>query len=83
MEINLHNKQYPLNLEHTLNCGQLFRWNKINDWWYGVVNEQVIKIKQDKKKLIFQVFPDIENKKLIENYLRFGLYLNFWLFSAS
>ena len=70
MEINLDNKRCPLNLEHTLNCGQLFRWKKINDWWYGVVNDHVIKIKQDNKKLIFHFFPEIENKKLIENYLR-------------
>jgi hypothetical protein len=53
MEIKLNKFSGPFSLEHTLNCGQLFRWKKLEDWWYGVVSNRVIKIKQNKDILIF------------------------------
>lgn len=34
------------NLDITLCCGQAFRWNKHGKWWIGVVNENVLKIRQ-------------------------------------
>lgn len=70
MEIKLDRSTVPFSLEHTLNCGQLFRWEKLDDWWYGVVADRVIKIKQSGDKLIFQVFPETQNQEFIENYLR-------------
>jgi N-glycosylase/DNA lyase len=70
MEIKLDRSTVPFSLEHTLNCGQLFRWKKLGDWWYGVVADRVIKIKQSGDKLIFQVFPETQNQEFIENYLR-------------
>jgi N-glycosylase/DNA lyase len=60
----------PLNLEYTLDCGQLFRWQKIDDWWYGVVADRVIKIKQNNEKLTFHFFPETKNHGFIESYLR-------------
>ncbi|HER54688.1 MAG TPA: 8-oxoguanine DNA glycosylase, partial [Candidatus Bathyarchaeota archaeon] len=51
MEINLNPTKTPFSLEHTLDCGQLFRWQKLGDWWYGVVADKVIKIKQENDKL--------------------------------
>ena len=70
MEIKLDRSTVPFNLEHTLDCGQLFRWKKLGDWWYGVVADRVIKIKQSGERLIFQVFPETPNQEFIENYLR-------------
>ncbi len=70
MEIKLDRSTVPFSLEHTLNCGQLFRWEKLDDWWYGVVADRVIKIKQSGERLIFQVFPETPNQGFIENYLR-------------
>lgn len=70
MEIKLDRSTVPFSLEHTLDCGQLFRWKKLGDWWYGVVADRVIKIKQSGDKLIFQVFPETQNQEFIENYLR-------------
>jgi N-glycosylase/DNA lyase len=70
MEIKLDRSTVPFSLEHTLNCGQLFRWEKLGDWWYGVVADRVIKIKQSGERLIFQVFPETPNQSFIENYLR-------------
>jgi len=70
MEIKLNRSTVPFRLEHTLDCGQLFRWEKLGDWWYGVVSDRVIKIKQDNNRLIFQFFPETSNSGFIENYLR-------------
>ncbi|WP_062398056.1 DNA glycosylase [Methanogenium cariaci] len=37
---------YPFDLNHTLNCGQTSRWERIGDWWYGIVGDTVIKTRQ-------------------------------------
>ena len=70
MEIKLDRQKVPFSLEHTLDCGQLFRWQKIGDWWYGVSADNVIKLKQNQEGLIFETFPDTPNRKFIEGYLR-------------
>ncbi|MBT8172299.1 DNA-3-methyladenine glycosylase 2 family protein [Candidatus Bathyarchaeota archaeon] len=70
MEIKLNGKLSPFSLESTLNCGQLFRWKKLDEWWYGVVQDRIIKIKQQHEKLFFQFFPNYDNRGFIEKYLR-------------
>jgi N-glycosylase/DNA lyase len=70
MEIRLDQSASPFDLEHTLRCGQVFRWKKFDDWWYGVVGKRVIKVRQIGDKLEFQIFPPKSNAKLIENYFR-------------
>ncbi|MCD6093149.1 MAG: hypothetical protein J7J38_04000 [Candidatus Aenigmarchaeota archaeon] len=75
MELNLKNR--PFNLNHTLNCGQAFRWDKIDNWWYGVVKENIIKIKQIDNKLIFFTYPKENNTKLVKNYFRLNDDLNY------
>jgi len=52
--INLSPDQ-KFSLDHTLGCGQVFRWDKTEaGWWYGVVGRHVIKIRQDSQKLTFE-----------------------------
>ena len=70
MEIKLDRSKIPFSLEHTLDCGQLFRWKKHGDWWYGVVADNVIKIKQSSDGLSVNVFPETKNRQYIERYLR-------------
>jgi len=70
MEIKLNSSKVPFSLEHTLDCGQLFRWEKFGDWWYGVVSDRIVKIKQDNERLMFNFFPETANHGFIENYLR-------------
>jgi N-glycosylase/DNA lyase len=41
------------NLDFSLCCGQVFRWKKIGDWWYGVVRADVFKIRQRGAELEF------------------------------
>ncbi len=70
MEIELKRSRIPFSLDFTLDCGQLFRWEKRKNWWYGVVEDRVIKIKQANEKLTFQFYPETRNYSFIENYLR-------------
>jgi N-glycosylase/DNA lyase len=57
----------PFNLDVTLCCGQVFRWNKKGNWWYGVTNGKAVKVRQINNKLEFVNI----NQKFVENY--FGL----------
>jgi N-glycosylase/DNA lyase len=66
MKIRL-NALVPFDLGFTLCCGQAFRWNKLGEWWYGVVGEYVFKIRQTGNVLEFENI----NVKFIRNY--FGL----------
>jgi len=54
-------------LDFSLCCGQVFRWKKIGDWWYGVIRENVFKIRQCGAELEFGG----ANSKFVTNY--FGL----------
>ncbi|MCW4011346.1 MAG: hypothetical protein NWF05_12145 [Candidatus Bathyarchaeota archaeon] len=36
----------PFWLEVTLCCGQVFRWDKLGEWWYGVAGNRVFKVRQ-------------------------------------
>jgi N-glycosylase/DNA lyase len=54
-------------LDFSLCCGQVFRWRKLGSWWYGVVGEQVVKIRQYGKELEFENV----SKEFVKSY--FGL----------
>ena len=41
-------------LDFSLCCGQVFRWKKIGEWWYGVVGKSVFKIRQHGAELEFE-----------------------------
>ncbi len=43
----------PFDLDFSLCCGQVFRWKKTGGWWYGVVGDKVIKIRQCGAELEF------------------------------
>ncbi|MDK2892108.1 DNA glycosylase [Methanohalophilus sp.] len=42
------------NLDYTLDCGQVFRWNLEDEWWHGVVKGEIV-----------HAFHDRENETLI------------------
>jgi N-glycosylase/DNA lyase len=54
------------NLDLTLSCGQVFRWEK-KEHWTGVVNGAVIMAKQEGSELIIESTLD---KKFIHDYFR-------------
>jgi N-glycosylase/DNA lyase len=41
-------------LDFSLCCGQVFRWHKVNGWWYGIVGENVVKACQCGADLKFE-----------------------------
>jgi N-glycosylase/DNA lyase len=41
------------NLDVTLCCGQVFRWAKKGEWWYGVAADKAFKIRQVRAELEF------------------------------
>jgi N-glycosylase/DNA lyase len=41
-------------LDFSLCCGQVFRWRKVDGWWYGVVGEHVLKVRQRGAELDFE-----------------------------
>jgi N-glycosylase/DNA lyase len=57
----------PFNLDVTLCCGQVFRWAKKGDWWYGVAADKAFKIRQVNAELEFASVDE----KFVTHY--FGL----------
>lgn len=57
-------EEAPFCLDFTLCCGQVFRWDKIGEWWYGVANGQAFKIRQLDAKLEYENATD----KFVERY---------------
>ena len=48
------------NLKYTLECGQCFRWEKINENEYvGVIKDRVVRLKQVEDKLY--VWSNVKN----------------------
>ena len=58
-----------------MECGQSFRWQPINGWYYGVVEGRQLKIRQDKQALIVESSDD-EQPDQLEASLRHYLDLN-------
>jgi len=54
MRIHLDLTKTPFNLDHTLSCGQTFRWERQGRWWIGVVNRVALKVRQNNDTLEFK-----------------------------
>jgi len=54
--LNLYGR--PLNLDVTLCCGQVFRWEKRGEWWFGVVGDRILKVRRVDEVLEFQNVED-------------------------
>ena len=70
MEIKLDQLITPFDLMHTLECGQVFRWERLNGWWYCIVREKVIKIRHVGDELQFQSSHEKIDIDFIQNYFR-------------
>jgi len=70
MKIQLDQLASPFHLGHILGCGQVFRWEILDGWWYGVVREQVVKISRVDEELEFYIFPPKNDRELVESYFR-------------
>jgi len=72
MEIHLDLKRTPFSLDHTLSCGQTFRWEKQGDWWVGVVGDTVTKIQQYEDVLVIEVSSKQDGEDFVWRYFRLG-----------
>ncbi len=61
------------NLNKTLLGGQSFSWEYINNIYWGVIQNTVVKIKEGSKFWYWQTYPEKDNYKLIEEYFRINL----------
>ena len=52
------------NLTHTLECGQSFRWKRVGDWYYGVVDGRLLSICQEGEALIVKSSADEDHNQL-------------------
>ena len=56
-------------LEHIFECGQCFRWNKMQDNTYvGVIKNGVLKVKKENNKIIFNGMLDKDIKEIVTFY---------------
>ena len=68
--IKLNLAKTPFNLDYTLSCGQVFRWEKHGDWWLGVVSDTFLKIRQEGNVLRFQTSPKRADAAFLQSYFR-------------
>jgi N-glycosylase/DNA lyase len=54
------------NLDHTLSCGQVFRWHKHEGFWYGFINRKPIKISQENDTLLFS--GNVKSKDIVDYF---------------
>lgn len=66
------------NLEYTLECGQAFRWERQDGWYYGVVNDFLVRLHQEDTRLLYEISGDMDVKNLY-HYLALDLDLPFIL----
>lgn len=50
----------PFNLKHTLECGQFFRWEMIDNWYWVNTRDIYFRIKQEGNKLVYQSNEDFD-----------------------
>lgn len=75
MYTNIRINKNEFDLGHTLGCGQVFRYDFYGGWYYIIIRDNVIKIKQDNNKLIF-VGNDNNDKKINKNFIKNYFRLN-------
>ena len=69
MKIKLENIN-NLNLDLTFSCGQTFRWHKLKNYWIGMIDDIIVKLKLENNCLKIQSSRPI-HKSRIEEFFRF------------
>jgi N-glycosylase/DNA lyase len=60
----------PFSLEHTLESGQVFRWERKGEWWVGAVSGSVLKVKQEGDVLRCVSGSDLLDSAFVTRYFR-------------
>lgn len=70
------------NLEYSLECGQAFRWEKVNGYYYGVIGRSLVKLRQEGDNLFYKIYGDLGLNELCR-YLSLDLDLGYILKSID
>jgi N-glycosylase/DNA lyase len=73
----------PFSLEYTLESGQLFRWERRGEWWYGVAGQWGLKVKQEGEVLRCSSSSDLADSGFVTRYFRLDEDLNHVLATIS
>ncbi len=60
----------PFNLEHTVESGQLFRWERSGEWWSGIVSGSVLMVKQEGDVLRCSPSSELIDRAFVTRYFR-------------
>lgn len=58
------------NLEHSLVCGQVFRWRQNKGWWYRAIGKGVVKVRQAVNSLEFVGTEGANWNDVLSSYFR-------------
>jgi len=70
MRVQLDLAKTPFSLDHTLSCGQTFKWEEQGDWWIGVVSETALRIRQKDGALEFEASSKDVDSGFLWRYFR-------------
>ena len=60
----------PFSLDYTLESGQVFRWERKGEWWYGVVSGGVLKVRREGDSLRCSSSSDLLGSGFVRSYFR-------------
>jgi N-glycosylase/DNA lyase len=73
----------PFSLEHTMDSGQVFRWQKRGEWWLGQVSGSVMKVEQVGDLLHCVSASEALDSTFVRRYFRLDVDLDHVLASIS
>jgi len=73
----------PFSLEYTLESGQLFRWERRGEWWWGVVSGGVLRMKQEGDLLKCSSSSERLDSEFVAHYFRLDVDLEHVLATIS
>ncbi len=59
----------PYSLKHSLECGQVFRWEECRGSYLGIIGDSIFKVKQRDNRLTIEQSGSLGSKTNIEDYL--------------
>jgi len=70
MKIQRDLTKTPFSVDHSLTCGQTFRWDKQGDWWVGVVNQTALRVRQKNSIVEFKASSKSLGSDFVWRYFR-------------
>lgn len=56
------------NLEHTLECGQAFRWERSGDSYVGVIGEALVRVAFDGRQLLIETGSPVDKDRIFDYF---------------